>query len=120
MSTNLLLLLLAVFSGPAQVKEYQLGRNSREIASAENIRWTERAYGKTLVYSHNGHLVRTAGTGGDDNGSVSFGVLLNDLYQKDYVLIVSDIDHYTDRAARPPAWRITANSVPGISSCLTS
>jgi len=86
---------------PAQVKEYQLGRNSREIASAENIQWTERAYGKTLVYSHNGHLVKTAGTGGDDNGSVSFGVLLNDRYGKDYVLIVSDVDHYTDRTGKP-------------------
>lgn len=85
---------------PEQVKEYQFGRNSREIYSAENIKWTEAAYGRTLVYAHNGHLVKGMSPSGDNAGSISLGALLDERYKKDYVLIVTDVDFYTDRAGK--------------------
>ena len=90
-------------NNPAQVKEYQLGRNSREVYSAENIKWTEAAYGRTLVYAHNGHLVKGMSPGGDNAGSISLGALLGEQYKKDYVLIVTDLDFYTDRSGKPLA-----------------
>ncbi|AUX47747.1 uncharacterized protein SOCE26_092710 [Sorangium cellulosum] len=79
-------------------KEYFKGRETRELALAENLAWVQSRHGKTMLYAHNFHLMKAEV---DINvgdvalgkvGSRSAGEFIAERFGDDYVLIAGTMD----------------------------
>ncbi|WP_437302285.1 erythromycin esterase family protein [Sorangium sp. So ce388] len=88
-------------------KVYFKGRETRELALAENLAWVQSRHGKTMVYAHNFHLLKTEVdiTVGDvalgKLGTKGAGQFIAERFGDDYVLIAGTMDTILDPTGAP-------------------
>ncbi|WP_437318851.1 erythromycin esterase family protein [Sorangium sp. So ce385] len=88
-------------------KVYFKGRETRERALAENLAWVQSRHGKTMVYAHNYHLLKTQVEArvGDvvigKAGARGAGEFIAERFGEEYVLIAGTMDTILDPTGAP-------------------
>lgn len=102
-------------SDGAALHQYQVARESRELAIFENFVWAQERYGKAMIYAHNGHLAK-AKLPDDPTAARAGGNFIAEHYGKGFVMIATTTDHAVDAAGNPTP-KLASVPVAPMSGC---